>query len=126
MIIVSSTTEFLPQSLWSLSPRGKRSAFRSTLIPIFYQSVFVVFCLSNMYSSPFLLEGSFIVNRQFNHFDMIANFASLLKKKFSREKRKKVLPFLASYITNNLRSCLFYETIFAGTAIMQQKGNNGC
>ena len=126
MIIVSSTTEFLLLSLWSLSPRGKQPDFRSTLIPIFCQLVFVVFCLSNMYSSPFVFEGSFIVNRQFNQSDMIANFASLLEKNFSREKRKKELPFLTSYITNNLRSCLFYEVIFAGTAIMQHKGNNGC
>ena len=62
---------------------------------------------------------------------MISNFASLFiifihQKKFSQEKRKKGIPFLASYIINNLKSCLFCEAIFVGTAIMQGKGHNGC
>ena len=59
---------------------------------------------------------------------MIANFASLFiifeKKIFRGKNRKKELPFLASYI-NNLRSCLFCEAVFAGTAIMQGEGDNG-
>ena len=60
---------------------------------------------------------------------MIENFASLFtifEKNFLGKKRKKELPFLASYIINNLISYLFCEVIFAGTAITQGKGENGC
>ena len=59
---------------------------------------------------------------------MIANFASLFiifeKKFFLGKKSRKELPFLASYLINNLRSCLFCEVIFAGTAIMQGRGDS--
>ena len=54
---------------------------------------------------------------------MIANFASLFiifEKKFFREKQKK-----KTSLSGFIYSCLFCEAIFAGTAIMQGKGDNG-